>query len=185
MTTPQPPGDGIRPKKIKNNKIYDNLANSLFPSSPSEWRENVKMMMAAGLAIGSWIMLGALLWSHFDASRKSAETITGFVTNPVNKDLKPEERVARVAVLKDAHELVDKTSNSIYVLVMPLATAITGFFFISSGLAKKNVEQSELPQKSDVAEEKTIANTSPQDTLLGAAANNNPQNTLAGGPAGV
>jgi hypothetical protein len=155
MVTSQSSASKVGIKEIKNGRIRDNLANSLFPSSPSEWRENVKMMMAAGLAIGSWIMLGSLLWSHFDASRKSAATITEFIASPVNKDLKPEERLARVAALKDAHELVDKTSNSIYVLVMPLATAITGFFFISAGLTKKNADSSELPPTLDVAEETT------------------------------
>jgi hypothetical protein len=175
MATSQSSADKVGIKETKNSRIRDNLANSLFPSSPSEWRENVKMMMAAGLAIGSWIMLGSLLWSHFDASRKSAATITEFIASPVNKDLKPEERLARVAALKDAHELVDKTSNSIYVLVMPLATAITGFFFISVGLTKKNADSSELPPTSDITKETT--------DLVGSVANTDLPNTLPDGSA--
>jgi hypothetical protein len=108
-------------------------------NTPSEWRGSIKTLVAAGLAIGGWIMLGALVWSQFDASRKSAtaiETIAIAIKAPTSKDaqqLAMAQRTEQVAMIKDAQAIVNDTSNALYKIIGPITLAITGLYFVPLG----------------------------------------------------
>jgi beta-lactamase regulating signal transducer with metallopeptidase domain len=107
--------------------------------SPSESRENLKSIFAVILGTGSWILLGWLIYAQFVESAFFARKIAQL--EPTEKD--------KIALIKDANETVNKTTNSLYALLTPVATAITGYFFISSGAAasKKHENDSTNPPK--------------------------------------
>jgi hypothetical protein len=121
-----------------------NKPNSFNNNQPPEWRENVKLVMAATLAGGTWIIVGWLIYSQFTNSVSFAEKIA--TLNPADKD--------RISLIKEANETVNKTSNALYAFITPFATAITGYFFISSGILSskrnesdsKNLNNSENPE---------------------------------------
>jgi hypothetical protein len=121
-----------------------NKPNSFNNSQSPEWRENVKLVMAATLAGGTWIIVGWLIYSQFTNSVSFAEKIA--TLNPADKD--------RISLIKEANETVNKTSNALYAFITPFATAITGYFFISSGILSskrnesdsKNLNDSENPE---------------------------------------
>jgi hypothetical protein len=132
------PGNGFW-----RNLIYKlSLMNAKY-NTPSEWRESVKTVVAGGLAIGCWVILGSLFWSQFDASRKSAAaieavaiSIKGLPASKEEQQLAAEQRREQVSIIKDAHDMVNQTASSIYVLITPVATAITGYIFVSSATKK-------------------------------------------------
>jgi hypothetical protein len=101
--------------------IYDLVRMSATGNTPPEWRESVKLGLAGVLALGCWSLLGWVLASQFLSSRVTAEKIEAARDS------------TQVALIKDAHEVVDRTASSIYSLLTPVATAITGYFFVSSG----------------------------------------------------
>jgi hypothetical protein len=103
---------------------WDNLINKIAEyNTPSEWRETGKLAVAATLACGTWGVLGWLIWSQFNSNVAFADKIS--TISPAEKD--------RIALVKDANETVNKTASSLYAFITPFATAITGYFFISSG----------------------------------------------------
>jgi hypothetical protein len=108
----------------------------------------IKTLVAAGLAIGGWIMLGALVWSQFDASRKSAtaiETIAIAIKAPTSKDaqqLAMAQHTEQVAMIKDAQAIVNDTSNALYKIIGPITLAITGLYFVPLG-TKKTAESTD------------------------------------------
>jgi hypothetical protein len=110
---------------------WDNLINKIAEyNTPSEWRETGKLAVAAILACGTWGVLGWLILSQFNSNVVFADKIS--TITPTEKD--------RIALVKDANETVNKTASSLYAFITPFATAITGYFFISSGTlsARKN-----------------------------------------------
>lgn len=121
-----------------------NKSNSFNNNQPPEWRENVKLVMAATLAGGTWIIVGWLIYSQFTNSVSFAEKIA--TLNPADKD--------RISLIKEANETVNKTSNALYAFITPFATAITGYFFISSGIlsGKKNEDDSTKLKSSENSE---------------------------------
>ncbi len=107
-----------------------NLIDMIKNVSTLESRETLKSVFAIILGTGSWILLGWLIYAQFVESVFFARKIAQL--EPTEKD--------KIALIKDANETVNKTTNSLYALLTPVATAITGYFFISSGIAgsKKN-----------------------------------------------
>jgi hypothetical protein len=101
---------------------------------PPEWRESTKLVVAAGLACCTWGVLGWLICSQFNNSVTFAEKIAALP--PTDKD--------RISLMKEANDTVNKTSSSLYAFITPFATAITGYFFISSGVmsSKKHDDNS-------------------------------------------
>jgi hypothetical protein len=115
--------------------LWHNLVDKIAEyNTPSEWRETGKLAIAATLACGTWGILGWLVYSQFNNSVAFADRIA--TIPPGDKD--------RIALVKDANETVNKTASSLYAFITPFATAITGYFFISSGtlLTKKNSDDS-------------------------------------------
>ena len=106
-------------------------------NNPPEWRESTKILTATFLAISSWSLLGWLAYSQFTTSQSFAERLAAA---PVDKD--------RIALIKDANETVNKTASSLYALLIPIASAITGYFFVSSGTFSAKKERSNLPPPS-------------------------------------
>ncbi|WP_310429210.1 hypothetical protein [Chamaesiphon sp. VAR_48_metabat_135_sub] len=106
-------------------------------NTPSEWRESFKLTVAAALACGTWYVLGWLICSQFSNSVAFAEKIAAIP--PGDKD--------RIALTKDANETVNKTSSSLYAFITPFATAITGYFFISSGTLSIKKDKDRSPNE--------------------------------------
>jgi hypothetical protein len=101
-----------------------NLINLMKNITSTESRENLKTLFAICLGTGSWILLGWLIYSQFNTSQYFSRQMI----------LIPAEKKEQIALIKEANETVNKTANSLYALMMPIATAITGYFFISSGI---------------------------------------------------
>jgi phosphate/sulfate permease len=101
--------------------------------TPSDFRENTKVIVAASLAAGCWITFGVLIHTQFSASREAANKIIAFAD--AKKAPAPEDE-KRINIIKDANNVVNQTANSIYALLSPVAAGITGFFFVSSGFKK-------------------------------------------------
>jgi hypothetical protein len=99
-------------------------------NTPPEWRENSKLIIAGILACGTWSVLGWLICSQFQNSVSFAEKIAAL----------PSTATDRINVIKEANDTVNKTSSSLYAFITPFATAISGYFFISSSdcLNKRN-----------------------------------------------
>lgn len=123
---------------------------SINHNSSPEWRENTKLVMAATLAGGTWIVLGWLIYSQFTNTVSFAEKIA--TLNPADKD--------RISLIKEANETVNKTSSSLYAFITPFATAITGYFFISSGILSGKKNESDSKKMTDSEEPKTPPTTS-------------------------
>jgi hypothetical protein len=139
--------------------IYDLVHMNATANTPPEWRESIKLVLAGVLALGCWGLLGWILASQFLSSRVTAEKIEAA------KDSN------QVALIKDAHEVVDRTASSIYSLLTPIATAITGYFFVSSGSksGSKTVESGEgKTQTTNVSQEED--STEPIETPEGTTA---------------
>ena len=120
--------------------LWHNLVDKIAEyNTPSEWRETGKLAIAAALACGTWGILGWIIYSQFNSNVAFAKKISSIT--PGDKD--------RIALVKDANETVNKTASSLYAFITPFATAITGYFFISSGTlpARKNESDSASPQK--------------------------------------
>jgi hypothetical protein len=115
-----------------------NFINSIENTNPVESRENLKSIFAVVLGAGSWILLGWLIYSQFKTCQSFAEKLAA--TPPMEKD--------KIALIKDANETVSKTSSSLYSLLTPVATAITGYFFIS-GISSGKKSEVDLPKPKD------------------------------------
>jgi hypothetical protein len=120
--------------------------------TPTDFRENIKVIVAASLAAGCWISYGVLLHTQFEVNREAATKITAFANTKTA--ITPEDE-KRIAIIKDANSIVNQTASSIYALITPVATAITGYFFISSGFKKSldstNEGQSNISMKKALA----------------------------------
>ncbi len=118
--------------------ISDLIRMNATVNTPPEWRESVKLLVAAFLALGCWSLLGWLLFAQFQYSLAVSDKLE----KPENKD--------RIVFIKDARDGVNQTSSSIYALLTPIAASITGYFFVTSGsgkaLDKKSI-QDILPAK--------------------------------------
>jgi hypothetical protein len=113
-------------------------------NTPPEWRESTKLLTATFLAISSWSLLGWLAYSQFTTSQSFALQIA---------TLKPEDK-DRIALIKDANETVNKTANSLYALLIPIASAITGYFFVSSATVSSKKDRTNLQaSRSDTTSE--------------------------------
>jgi hypothetical protein len=110
--------------------IGEYIKDSRLTNPPEEWRESVKVLTAISLAGGLWIFLGCLAYSQFQESKVFAYKLMG--TNPTDKDA--------IALIDKASDKVNNTANSLYALLTPLATAVTGYFFVAS--SKKNPQSS-------------------------------------------
>jgi hypothetical protein len=114
--------------------------------TPSDFRENSKMIVAFSLAAGCWISYGVLIHTQFSASREAAAKITAFA-DP-QKAISPDDE-KRISIIKDANAVVNQTASSIYSLLTPIATAVTGYFFLSSGFKSSNSTEEEKPSDPD------------------------------------
>ncbi|AFY93408.1 hypothetical protein [Chamaesiphon minutus] len=114
--------------------VTDFLKKVVEYNTPSEWRESTKLITATFLAISSWSLLGWLAYSQFKASESFALQLAA--TTSTDKD--------RIALIKDANETVNKTASSLYALLIPIASAITGYFFVSSATASPPKERDRL-----------------------------------------
>jgi hypothetical protein len=129
--------------------------------TPADFRENIKVIVAASLAAGCWISYGVLMHTQFAASRDAAAKITAFTDSP--KLLTPEDE-KRIAIIKDANSVINQTASSIYALITPVATAITGYFFISSGL-KKSSNSTDEDQANSSDKENSTGTKSPPSSV--------------------
>jgi hypothetical protein len=118
--------------------VTDFLKKVVDYNTPSEWRESTKLVTATFLAISSWSLLGWLAYSQFKASESFALQLAA--ATPADKD--------RIALIKDANETVNKTSSSLYALLIPIASAITGYFFVSSASIPPKKERDILSNSS-------------------------------------
>jgi hypothetical protein len=144
----------------KNPHNYDSLMRFIL-GTPTDFRENIKVIVAASLAAGCWISYGVLIHTQFAASRDAAAKITAFTDSP--KLLTPEDE-KRIAIIKDANSIVNQTASSVYALITPVATAITGYFFISSGL-KKSSNSTDEDQENNSSKEKSTETKSPPSSV--------------------
>jgi hypothetical protein len=123
--------------------LRDCLSRWFLRQSPGEWRESSKLIVAALLATGTWIVIGITLHSQLESSHKFADKIVSenVIATPLNHE--------KISNIKDAQDMVDRTSSSIYALLTPIATAITGYFFASTGAKKIEGEPKNLPDTPD------------------------------------
>jgi hypothetical protein len=122
-------------------------------NTPPEWRESTKLLTATFLAISSWSLLGWLAYSQFITSQSFALQIAS---------VKPEDK-DRIALIKDANETVNKTASYLYALLIPIASAITGYFFVSSATTSPKKERDKLPEPS---QQKNTSPSIPLDPKL-------------------
>lgn len=113
-----------------------NFSSYMKTISHSELRETLKSIVAIMIGTGSWILLGWLIYAQFKTSQSFAYQLAA--TSPDNKE--------RIVLIKDANETVIKTSSSLFSLLMPVATAITGYFFITSGVKIDKRNKADSPQ---------------------------------------
>lgn len=98
------------------NKSHAN--NFLHSMSPADKRENQKVQTAHRLAIGLWLLLGIIVVIHF-----------GFVCCMSHGLLQADKE--KVELGKLGVSQINETAKTLYTLLAPLATAITGYFFTS------------------------------------------------------
>jgi hypothetical protein len=111
--------------------------------SPGEWRESFKLIVAALLATGTWFVIGNTMYSQLESSHKFANKIVpkDAIDTPLNQE--------KISNIKDAQDMVDRTSSSIYALLTPIATVMTGYFFASTVPKKIEGEPKNPPDPKD------------------------------------
>lgn len=107
--------------------VQDWILLNAKANSPEDWRDSLKLIVAAALAFCLWFLLGRIAILHIEASREFARKIA---------DL-PAKDTDRVDQIEKAALGFEGTVKTLYALVTPLATAVTGYFFSASALSSK------------------------------------------------
>jgi hypothetical protein len=115
---------------LLTNTILDPMKKNSLANTPIEWRESVKVTTSVLLASGLWMFLGWLAYSQFEQSKILSNRLMS--TSSTDKD--------SIALIDKAADKVNNTANSLYALLTPFATAVTGFFFASSNSSKSKEE---------------------------------------------
>jgi hypothetical protein len=115
-------------KKGKPNKPSQGFLRELVflnaqNNTPHEWRDSVKLIVSAFLAVSLWSFLGMIAFRHFQASLEFSQKLAE--TAPSDNDT--------ASRIEKASTGVNDTAKTLYTLITPLATAITGYFFAASG----------------------------------------------------
>jgi hypothetical protein len=121
--------------------IQDLILYNAKANSPDNWRDSFKLIIAAALSFGLWFMLGSIAIIHIESSREFARKIADLPTKDTEK----------VAQIEKAALGFESTVKTLYALVTPLATAVTGYFFAASAI---NRERKEFTSQAETLEEK-------------------------------
>lgn len=109
---------------------------------PAEWRDSFKLSVSALLAGSLWIFLGIIALSHVQASGEFSRKIANL----------PEQDSAKVDQIQKAALSFNDTAKTLYALITPLATAVTGYFFAASGstsVTRREIDKEEKNLSSD------------------------------------
>ncbi|HEY9600514.1 MAG TPA: hypothetical protein V6C85_02825 [Allocoleopsis sp.] len=109
-------------KSLKN-FFQELIVLNALANPPKEWRDSTKLIVSALLAISLWGFLGVIAFKHFQASLEFSRQLAA--TAPSDK--------GAVDRIDKAYTGVNETAKTLYALITPLATAITGYFFAASG----------------------------------------------------
>lgn len=93
---------------------------NLADISPADKRRNFNTYIAGSLAITLWLFLGGIIiWHTYTIQQIYRE----FWTNNSSKPEEVEKKIDKAA------NLVDETTKTLYTMLVPLATAVTSFYF--------------------------------------------------------
>jgi hypothetical protein len=120
------------------------------------------VIVAASLAAGCWITYGVLVHTQFLESREAAAKISAFAD--AKKAIATDDE-KRISIIKDANTVVNQTASSIYTIIGPIATAITGYFFLASGSKKNSDSDEKLPPSDASSGETSSTQNTKTDTL--------------------
>lgn len=98
---------------------------------PKEFRANIKLWSSGTLALSIWILLGFLVYSHFEFSKNIARQISELEPELIDQKISLTHQ-ENVQLHEKANTIIDSTSNRLYTFLTPIVTAITGYFFASS-----------------------------------------------------
>jgi hypothetical protein len=90
---------------------------------PEEWRNSFKLIVSALLAVSLWGFLGVIAFRHFQASSELSRQLAATDSQDNGK----------IDNIEKAFTGINDTAKTLYTLITPLATAITGYFFAISG----------------------------------------------------
>ncbi|AFY66202.1 hypothetical protein [Geitlerinema sp. PCC 7407] len=128
------------PSKHQNSFFKELVLINAQANPPEEWRASLKLLVSALLALILWGFLGYVAVFHLLTSRQFAQKVA---------DL-PAADPARVAQMEKAMIGFNSTVQTLYALLTPLATAVTGYFFAVSGSSRGSFELAKpaLPERS-------------------------------------
>lgn len=116
---------------------------------PQEWHDSFKLIVSAVLALSLWIFLVGIALLHFQVSCEFSRKISNLLV----------EDNAKVEQIEKAVLSINDTAKTLYALITPIATAVTGYFFAASGSAtsviksEKNLEDNTTNSTASVENE--------------------------------
>jgi len=106
------------------------LPEDSFHVSHAELRENFKVRVSGGLAMGLWYLLGGVVVVHLIAT-------IAFSWKLANKTDVGDNEDKRTARIDKAISNVNDTSKTLYAVLGVLTTAVTGYYFTSGSTSSK------------------------------------------------
>lgn len=132
----------VKSKLTPSNTIERLIVLHTEANPPQEWRDSFKLVVSAFLALSLWFFLGTIAFSHFQASCELSRKIANL----------PEQDNAKVDQIQKAALSFNDTAKTLYALITPLATAVTGYFFAASGstsVTRREIDQEENKPSSE------------------------------------
>ncbi|BDI18564.1 hypothetical protein ANSO36C_43660 [Nostoc cf. commune SO-36] len=121
---------------MENSPKTSNSLNNLVPQfgekttniSPADQRQNFNTYLAGTLALMLWgTLIGVIFWHAF-AINSISKNLWG--TNSAIEEVQKKSETSSA--------LINDTAKTLYSLIGPLATAVTGFYYNSLALSKSN-----------------------------------------------
>lgn len=112
------------------------------PNPTPEWRDSFKLIVSAVLALCLWLFLVGIAILHFQVSCEFSRKIADL---PVQDNVKVEQ-------IEKAALSVNDTAKTLYALITPLATAVTGYFFAASSSATSLIKSEKNADEHDTKE---------------------------------
>ncbi|MBE9051005.1 hypothetical protein IQ243_11360 [Nostocales cyanobacterium LEGE 11386] len=109
-------------------KLIPEFGEKTTNISPEDKRLNFNTYLAGTLALMLWSsLIGVIFWHTF--------AVTSIAKNLWNTNSSLEEMQKKS---ETSSALINETAKTLYTLIGPLATAVTGFYYNSVALSKKN-----------------------------------------------
>lgn len=119
---PQEHGAWVQASKSTGDFLRSIILLGSIANTPQEWRESFKLVVSGVLALGLWGFLGWVAAFQLNSVTELSKQGANLAGQNGNQNAQIEKAIANV----------NDTAKTLYALLTPLATAVTGYFFAAS-----------------------------------------------------